>query len=143
MNNSLVIQNAKLSPNFALYAKHNTMIENKKKIESRQSGNHLGEMGMSHQHIVKIQMNISIVFSILWDLKVSLHIVLTIVLTILHYHITQSTKHTLNPSCFSSMFCSYLNFYHDLFQIMINCIFLKIKSTLLCWRMSFQSSYCQ
>lgn len=45
MNNSLVIQSAKLSPNFALYAKHNTMIENKKKIESRQSGNHLGGDG--------------------------------------------------------------------------------------------------
>lgn len=34
MNNSLVIQNSKLLPNFALYAKNNTMIENKKKIES-------------------------------------------------------------------------------------------------------------
>lgn len=33
MNNSLVIQKSKLSPNFALYAKNNTMSENKKKIE--------------------------------------------------------------------------------------------------------------
>lgn len=32
---------------------------------------------MSHQQIVKIQMNISTVFSILWDLKVRQHIGLT------------------------------------------------------------------
>lgn len=87
---------------------------------------------MSHQHIVKIQMNISTVFSILWDLKVSLRIGLTTVLTILHSNITQTTKHTSNSFCFSSMLHSYLKFYHDLFQIMINCIFLKIKSTCLC-----------
>lgn len=78
---------------------------------------------MLHQKIVKIQIIISTVFFVLCNLKLRLHIGLTTVLTILYFNITKSTKHASNPfPCMSSMLFSFLNFYHDLYQV-INCIF--------------------